>query len=95
MVNLFHSDAITDVTSFMLAKKFYQVFASTLDLQYENILLATSTNSQLETIKTEEWPFLSNVTEKCLTESDCTSLLDIYQNLGKSCFCLTPAEGPT
>ena len=86
VVNLFHSNVITDETSFKLAKHFYQVFASTIDLQYENILLATSANAQLETIKSKDWPFLSNLTEKCLIESNCSSLLKIYQNLGKFCF---------
>ena len=41
VVNLFHSDVITDETSFNLAKDFYRVLASTLGLRYGNILFAS------------------------------------------------------
>ena len=45
-VNLFQSGAIADKTSFTLARQFYFVLASTLNLQYGNVLQATSTNAQ-------------------------------------------------
>ena len=88
IVNLFQSGAITDKTSLTLAKQFYNVLASTLDLQYGNILLATSTNAQLQAVKKNEWPFFANHThlvDKCLTDSDCGGLQEIYRHLSKSC----------
>ena len=57
VVNLFQSGAINDQTSFTLAKKFYFVLASTLNLQFGNILLATSTKAQLQAMIWNDWPF--------------------------------------
>ena len=88
IVNLFQTGAITDKTSYTLAKQFYNVLASTLDLQFGKILLAASTKAQLHTMKRDNWPFFADYTdlvEKCLTESDCGGLMEIYQDLGKSC----------
>ena len=85
IVNLFQSGAITDETSFGLAKQFYQVLASTLDMQYGNILLATATNAQRENIINKGLPFFLNNTEsvkKCLRESHCATLQDIFQGIG-------------
>ena len=89
IVNLFQSGAITDKTSLTLAKQFYNVLASTLDLQYGNILLATSKNAQLHAMKRDDWPFFAENTdlvEKCLAESECGSFREILKDLGKSCF---------
>ena len=88
IVNLFQTGVITDKTSYTLTKQFYNVLASTLGLKYGNILLATSTNAQLQAVKRDDWPFFADYTdlvEKCLTESDCERLLEIYQDLGNSC----------
>ena len=84
-VNLFQSGAITDKTSFTLAKQFYFVLASTLDLQYGNVLLATSTNAQLKAVIRKNWPFFTNSTglvERCLQESHCDGIQDVFQKLG-------------
>ena len=86
IVNLFLSGSIKDKTSLSLAKEFYIVLASTLNLQHGNILLATSTRSQLQTMIDEDWPFFTNCTslvKTCLKESDCDGVQDIVQKLGK------------
>ena len=83
MVNLILSGAITDETSLTLAKQFYHVLASTLDLHYGNILLATSTSAQLQAGIRKKLPFFVNYTaevEKCLLGSNCDTI--IYENLG-------------
>ena len=85
-VNLFQSGAITDETTFTLARHFYHVLASTLDLHFGNILFATSTNAQLQAGIRKKLPFFANYTdlvEKCLLGLNCDTLQDIYKNLGK------------
>ena len=58
IVHLLESSAIT-AKSFILAKQFYHVLAATLDLQYGDILLATSTNAQREIVLRKGLPFFS------------------------------------
>ena len=85
MVNLFLSGAITDETSLTLARQFYHVLASTLDLHLGNVLLATSTSAQLQAGISKKLPFFLNYTdevEKCLLGSNCDTIQDIYENLG-------------
>ena len=48
--NLFHSGVLKGTTGITLAKAFYMDLAATLKLQYGNILLATSTKSQLQAV---------------------------------------------
>ena len=90
-VNLFQSGVITDETSFILAKQFYNILASTLNLQYGNVLLATSTNEHLQDVIRNDWPFFGNNTDlvkRCLQESShCHAIQDIFQNLGIMFFC--------
>ena len=92
IVNLFQSGAITDETSFGLAKQFYQVLVSTLSMQYGNILLATATNAQRENVISKGLPFFLNNTEqvkKCVGETHCATLGDIFQGNGMlSCISL-------
>ena len=76
------SDGIT----FILTRQFYQVLVNTLDLQYENILLAASTAEQMQAVIWNKWPFFTNYTnvvEKCLRESNCDTLQEVYQDHGK------------
>ena len=83
-VNIFQSGAITDETSFSLAKQFYLVLASTLNLQYGNFLLATLTSDHLQDLMRNDWPFFANkidLVEKCLYETKCDGLKDIFQKL--------------
>ena len=84
IVHLFHAGAITDRTSSLLTSQFYQVLASTFDLQYGNVLLATSTKDQLQAVVNNEGPFFTKNTDlvKCLQESNCERVQDIYQTLG-------------
>ena len=85
IMNLFQSGVITDETSFTLAKQFYHVLASTLNLQYGNVLLATSTKAQLQDVIRNDWPFFANNThlvEECLQESHCDGIRDNFQILG-------------
>ena len=68
-VNIFKSGAITDEASFTLAKQLYFILASTLNLQYGNVLLATSTNAHLQAMVKNDWPFFANRTDlvgKCI-----------------------------
>ena len=94
-VNLFQSGAPTDKTSFTLAKQFYYVLASTLNLQYGNVLLATSTNAHLQAAIRKNWPFFANntdIVEKCLQESHCEGIQDIGKKLGTSILCFSLAK---
>ena len=72
IVNLFQSGVITDETTFTLTRKFYQVVADTLDLQYGNILLTSSTIAQIRSAIWNRGPFFTNHTDlvkKSLQES--------------------------
>ena len=85
IVHLFRSGAITDDKTLFLTKQFYHVLGSTLELQYGNILLATSTMSQLQALKRNNLPFFENYIEfieKCLHDSICDFVQDIYQKFG-------------
>ena len=86
IVHLLQSDGVVrDKKSFTLTKQFYHVMASTLDMLYGNILLATTTNVQRESIVRKGLPYFLNHTdlvEKCLQESNCDSPQDIFQNIG-------------
>ena len=76
IVNLFNSDAITDDKSLTLTKDFYQVFASILDLQYGNILLATLAGAQMR----------PGITDPVENTSQRNTVQDIYKTLGESKF---------
>ena len=83
-VNLFRSRDVDDVTSFGLAKEFYLVLASTLQLQYGNILLATSTKAQIQSVIDNDWPFFTNNTdlvESCLNGIECNKLQEAIQSI--------------
>ena len=91
IVHLFQPGTIADEESFKLAKEFYSVFASTLNLQYGNILLAASTTAQLQECLRNDCPFLTNNTNavnKCIQESKCDIDSNIHQNNGKSHICI-------
>ena len=86
-VNLFHSRVLKGTTSITLAKAFYMDLAATLNLQYGNILLATSTKSQLQAVRDIDGPFFSNYTDlvkTCIWDSKCDSLQEIIGDLGKT-----------
>ena len=89
-VNLFQSRAVTDRTSFTLAKQFYHILASTLNLQYGNVLLATMSNEDLQAFIRHDWPFFGNNTdliEKCLQGSNCDGIRGIFQKIGNVFIC--------
>ena len=90
-VNLFYSGTMKDKMSFTLAKQSYHQLAINLNLQYGNVLLAMLTNGHLQTITSNDWPFFANNTdlvEKCLQESHCDGIGDIFRILGiLLCFC--------
>ena len=94
IVHLLQSSAITDKKMFTLVKQMYRILASTLDLQYGNILVATSTVAQLQDMIDNDWPFLTNnkdLVKRCFQnqEPNCDFVQDIYQNFGKQyCFLL-------
>ena len=85
MANLFQPGALADEKTFTLAKEFYFEVASAFNLQYGNVLLATSTKEHLQTVIRKGWPFFtnnSNLVKNCLQESLCDGIGDILQNLG-------------
>ena len=85
--NLFHSGVLKGTTSITLAKVFYMDLAATLNLQYGNILLATSTKSQLQVLRDTDGPFFTNNTDlvkTCMWDSKCDSLQEIIGDLGKT-----------
>ena len=97
MVNLFLAgaakDSDEDRTGFLLTKQFYQTLASTLNLQYGNILAATSTSSQLQSVVNSKWPFFGNYTDlvdECLKEFKCNITQYISQNIGSIFVLLAP-----
>ena len=86
IVHHFHNRVIDDEKIFALTKSFYLVLASTLNLQYGNVLLLTSTKVQLEEVIQKGLPFFTNHTnlvEKCLQETKCDVIQDIYEKLSK------------
>ena len=85
--NLFHSGVLKGTTSITLAKAFYMDLAATLNLQYGNILLATSTKSQLQAVRDIDGPFFTNNTDMvktCIWDSKCDRLQEIIRDLGKT-----------
>ena len=87
LVNLFWSESMKDPTNLNLEKEFYLVLAATLDLQYGNILLATSTKSQLQALRDIDVPFFTNNTDlvkTCIWGSKCDRLQEIIGDLGKT-----------
>ena len=84
IVNVFRSKVVQDRTSITQLNMFYGVLAKTLDLQYGNILLATSTKAQLQSVIDNDWPFFTNNTDLvkgCLEGLGCNKLQDAIQNL--------------
>ena len=83
--NLFHSGVLKGTTSITLAKAFHMDLAATLNLQYGNILLATSTKSQLQYVRDIDGPFFTNNTDlvkNCIWDSKCDMLQDVIEDLG-------------
>ena len=59
--------------------------ATTLNLQYGNVLLATSTKSQLQAVRDIDGPFFTNNTDMvktCTLDSKCDRLQDVIEDLG-------------
>ena len=85
VVNLFKSGIIEDRTTLNLTNKFYFALASTLHLQYGNVLLATAPKSELQAVLDNDWPFFTNTTDlvkACLQDSDCDQIDAVTQKLG-------------
>ena len=86
--NLFHSEVLKNQLSdryHRFAKLFYMDLATTLNLQYGNILLTTSTNSQLQDLIDIDAPFLTNSTDEvktCILDSKCDILQDFIGDQG-------------
>ena len=86
-VNLFNSKTVEERTTISQMEEFYHVLADTFDLNYGNILLATSTKARLEAMIDNNWPYFtknSDFVRKCLLESDCAGTQHIIQKLGKT-----------
>ena len=85
VVNLFQPGVITQKESFHSANKFYNELASTLNLRYGDILLATSSRDQLQDALMNQLPFFAKFTElieKCLQEFNCNGIQGIIKKLG-------------
>ena len=85
-VNIFRTGVIQNPRTLASAKEFYMVLAATLNLQYGNVLLATSTRSQLQDVIDNDWPFFidTSVLKTCLFNNDCDKSQSILRKLGKS-----------
>ena len=86
LVNFFHSGVVKDQKRLRMAKDFYIELAAVLDMQYGNVLLATSTKAQLQNVIDNNWPFFTNNTDlvkACLINSTCASIQNILAKLGK------------
>ena len=84
--NLFHSGIFKGTTSITLIKAFYMDLAATLQLQYGNLLLATSTKSQLKAVRDMDGPFFTNNTDlvgTCILDSKCDRLQDVIRYSGR------------
>ena len=87
--NIFHSGVLKGTTSITLAKAFYMDLVATLNLQYGNILMATSTRSQLQALKDNDAPFFTNnsdLVKTCISDSKCDALMEMVGALGKQYF---------
>ena len=62
-VNLFQSGVIKDAKRYEPAKEFYNIMASSLEMEFGNILMATSKKAQLQAVLDNDWPFLTNYTD--------------------------------
>ena len=86
IVNLLHSKAISDEISLTLATQFYNKLVSFFNLQYGNILLATSKKAQVKAMLENGLPFFGQnyeEVEKCVNESSqCKGMQDSLLELG-------------
>ena len=85
VVNLFKSGVLKHKTKLNPVNKFYFELASTLHLQFGNVLLATAPKSEIQAVLDNDWPFFTNTTElvkACLQDSDCDQIQDVLQQLG-------------
>ena len=88
-VNLFQLGVIKDAKRYELAKEFYKIMASSLGMEFGNILMATSRRTQLLAVLDNDWPFLTNYTdlvEKGLKDSDFDQIRNVTQKLGNIVF---------
>ena len=84
-VNIFRLGVIKDGRRKNLAKDFYKILATTLKLEYGNILLSTSTKSDVQAVIDNDWPFFTNSTDLvkyCLLSSNCEKIQQIIHGLG-------------
>ena len=84
-INIFRTGVIQNQATLVSAKEFYKVLAATLNLQYGNVLLATSTRSQLQDVIDNDWPFFmdTSLVKTCLFNNDCDKSQSILQKIGK------------
>ena len=81
-VNLFRSKEVGRTRPM---NKFYDVLATKFNLEYGNVLLATSKMSDLQTTIDNDWPFFTNHTDlvkNCLSGLECNDTQEIIQTLG-------------
>ena len=68
---------------------FYQALDKIFDLQFGKILLAVSSEEELQLMFDKGWPFFGNLTNElglCLNGTHCTQITEAIQNLGELCF---------
>ena len=88
-VNLFHSGVVNRIAKTTPIKKLYDILAAKFNLQYGNVLIATASKAQLQTVIDMDWPFFTNNTglvRRCLVDSDCDQVQAIVQRLGNKIF---------
>ena len=87
-VNTIQSESLKEYSTRKWMNQFYLTLNKTYDFQYGKILLALSSNSQLEAMMAKDWPYFTHYTqqlEECLGSISClllqglgnTSILDI------------------
>ena len=82
-VNFFQSRVMKEEGALLtMTNKLFKVLASTLDLQYGNIMLATTSNE-----KRKDLPFFADYSDMFGKCAHCDANKDIFKELGITFFC--------
>ena len=85
-VNTIQSENIKKNYARRLLNEFYLSLNRTFNFQYGKILLAISSDSQIEAMKNKGWPFFTDFSqsiEQCLRNASCQGVNNLLQGLGK------------
>ena len=85
-VNTIQSGDIEKSMNKKRMNRFYLALDKIFHLQLGKIFLATKSPSELQAMKTKDWPYFSNYSQEidqCLKNASCQGVKDIIQTLGK------------